>query len=1148
MTSALVVAGSTDEERGLSRHGHLRLQVLGSLRLWRGESELDAGPHQQAYLLALLLARGGRPTGISELIELIWGENAPASALNVIHKYVGSIRRLLEPELPPRESGAYLLRRGNGYLCAPGADHLDLTKFRQQSAAARKERAAENDAAALGLYLGALRLWNGPAGDGWAHGPAAAPIFAGLNDEYFQTCMEAANIALTLGQPARALPALHLAAAMAPLHESVQASLITLLGGAGRQAEALAVFGAVRKRLADELGIDPGQALKAAHQQVLAQTPARRAAATRAPAPRPPTAEVPVAAPSGLPARAVPPVSPTPLVLPVSPTPPTISPTSPPGEVDRLIGRTDELAALRRAVEPALENGTAVVLLEGEPGAGKSRLMEEVARHAKDRGALVVWGHCLEGEGKPSMWPWVETVSSLLDVMPQARRKHWAARDLGHLVGTRAERPAAPAIPDGNARYRLLDQVVDLIAEAAGGRPVVLMLDDLQWADTSSLQLLEHVVSRLPAGTAVVGALRNPGPYPRLELVRTLAAASRATGHRRLMVGPLSPADVAELIHLETGVHLAPDVARSVHTRTAGNPFFVQELGRLWAADDEVTSKTVLSSTVPMTVRDVVRDRLVVLDTATQKLLEIAALVGRSVELVLLAQAVSLDVGSCLERLEPVRVLGLVGPTPGDPFCYRFTHDLVRQAVSEAIPPSRAATLHGAIADAIETVGLRDESVAERLAHHLWTAGPVADPARTVAALVRAGAQAKAKTALGAAERHLGSAVALTRKASLPELELGALSQLIEVVGMRSMYGTAPVSLLERAEQVAQRLGRDREAAGFLFSRWTAHGQAHDLDRSSPLARRLEVLGRTSEDPVVRRYGKAAAGIHEWSLGNIGESYQQLSALSPDILSDHDNEHDPVRNGVRLMTAGMFAEIAGHHGKTAQARAVLDTLAKSAGDDPYAVTVVTSFEVRAASVVGDPDWALRAAERGIAVDPHFSFVSLGTYLRLARCWALAVAGRDAAAAADEAERLIRTHLVSPARTCISTWYALLGEMRIAAGSPDKATAALDSAEEYFERYGPRSSEALVTLVRAQLAHVTGDERGAVRLAGQARTVALRQGAHLFVHRADRFLARSGQPDADARGGPESLHSSPITHSRILDTRTAGPVPRSVPTH
>ncbi|MFB9676396.1 ATP-binding protein [Streptosporangium vulgare] len=1084
MTATLVIPESVGARRGLPLEGPLRLQVLGPLRVWRGENEVEPGPRQQAYLLALLLARGGRPTGTGELIDLIWGEDAPASALNVIHKYVGSLRRLLEPDLPPRGTGAYLLKRGNGYLCAAGADLLDLTRFRQQSAAARTARAEGRDAAALDHYLDALRLWSGPAGDGWVHGPAATPIFASLDDEYFHACVEAAAVALVLGQPARVLPALHLAAAMAPLHEPVQASLITLLGGAGQQAKALAVFDTVRGHLAEDLGIDPGEALKAAHRRVLTQTPATRAPAT----------EVPAAAPSGTPA---PPASPTPL----------------PGGAGRLVGRADEIAVLRSAVEPALKNGTAVVLLEGEPGAGKSRLMEEIAGHAEDHGALVVWGHCLEGEGTPTMWPWVKTVSGLLDVMPQARREQWLARDLGHLVGSRVETSEAPAIPADNARFRLMEQVADLIAEAAGERPLVMMLDDLQWADTSSLQLLDHVVSRLPAGTAIVGALRNRVPSPRLELVRTLAAASRATGHRRLLIGPLGPTEVAELIHLETGVRLAPDVAASVHTRTAGNPFFVQELGRLWGAGSELTTETVLRGTVPVTVRDVVRDRLAVLDGEAQELLEIAALVGQSVELALLARTASLDVGSCLERLEPVRALGLVGPTPGDPFSYRFTHDLVRQAVSEAIPPGRAAALHGSIADAIEEVGLSDESVAERVAHHLWTAGPVADPARTVAALIRAGARAKAKTALAAAERHLGSAVELARRASLLELELEALSQLIAVVGMRSMYGMASVSLLERAEQVARRLGRDREAAGFLFSRWTAHGQALDLDRSSPLARRLEELGGTSQDPVVRCYGRAAAGIHEWCLGNIGGSFRRLSALSTDVLSDdHDEDHrDSVRDGVQLMAAGMFAEIAGYHGQTAQARAVLDTLAKAAGDDPYAVTAATSFEARTASVVGDPDWALRAAERGIAADPHFSFVSLGTYLRLARWWALATTGQDPVAAADEAERLIRTNLASPARTCVSTWYALLGEMRLAAGSPDKAAAALDSAEEYLEHYGQRSAEALIILVRAQLEHAVGDDRTAVRLAGRARTVALRQGAHLFVRRADRFLAERPAP-------------------------------------
>ncbi|MFE1522254.1 BTAD domain-containing putative transcriptional regulator, partial [[Kitasatospora] papulosa] len=695
---------------GLGSKGRLRLQVLGPLRLWRGERELEAGPPQQAYMLALLLARGGQPIGISDLIELIWGEDAPTSALNVIHKYVGSIRRLLEPDLPPRTAGAYLLRRGNGYLCTAGGDFLDLTRFRQQSDAARKARGEGYDASALAQYLDALGLWSGPAGDGWPHGPAAAPIFEGLNNEYFQACMEAADVALVLGQPARVLPALRLAAKMAPLHESVLASLITVLGDAGRQAEALGVFDSARGRLAEDLGIDPGQVLKAAHRRVLAQTHTPRTS--------PPPAQDTRSQPTGA-------VAAVPAELSASASSP-VSPPSSPGEHDRLVGRADELSALQRAVEPALGNGTAVVLLEGEPGVGKSRLMKEIARNVEDRGALVVWGHCLEGEGRPTMWPWVETVSRLLAVIPESRRALWAARDLGHLVDSPPRKSAAPPIPDSNARFRLLEQVVDLITEAASERPIVLMLDDLQWADTSSLQLLDHVVSRLPPGTAVVSAFRDLSPSPRLELVRTLAAASRTTGHRRISVGPLGITEVSELIQLETGIRLAPDVAETIRLRTAGNPFFVQELGRLWAAGGEVTMETVLHSTVPVTVRDVVRDRLAVLDRDTRELLDIAALVGRNIELAVLARTASLKVSACLELLEPVHNLGLVAPAPDNSFSYRFTHDLVRQAVSEAIPPGRAATLHGSIADAIEGVGLSDESVAERLAHHLWSAGPLA--------------------------------------------------------------------------------------------------------------------------------------------------------------------------------------------------------------------------------------------------------------------------------------------------------------------------------------------------------------------------------------------------------------------------------------
>ncbi|MFQ6393978.1 ATP-binding protein [Nocardia sp. KC 131] len=1064
----------TESARGIKPEtatGSLRLQVLGPLRVWQGETELSAGPRQQAYLLGLLLAREGRPTGADELIDLIWGEDAPASALNVLHKYIGAIRRILQPELPPREPGKFLLKQASGYVCTIGPDILDLTRFRQLTTRARSERAIGNAAAVLDHLLDAVAMWSGPAGDGWTHSPDATPIFAALNDEFFQACIEAAGIADSLGESGRALAALRRAAAMAPLHEPVQAGLVTLLGRVGRQAEALEVFDAIRRRLAEELGIDPGATLRTARQGVLTQSSAEPDAARTPPAVSSAALDSPSTA------------------------------IKSPGT--RFVGRFEELAALGRALEPALLGGRAIVVVEGEPGVGKTRLMESLAQDAESRGALVVWGHCLDGDGAPTMWPWVEVATGLLDALPASRSEHRLSGDLGHFVG--AHRDETPTNLDGNARFRLLEQMVDVIAEAAADRPVVLILDDLQWAEASSLQLLDSVLARLPLGVAVIAAMRDRGAAPTLELTRTLARMSRASGHRRVLVGPLSPAEVGELVRSETGVAPPEDVIEVIHRRTAGNPFFVQELGRLLGPQGVGTTEAVALSGVPLTVRDVVRDRLAALGSDTIALLEVAALIGRSVELLLLARAASLDVGTCLERLEPVRDLGLIGPAASDPFCYRYTHDLVRQAVSEGVSPVRGSAIHGRIADAIEAGALSDESAPEWLAHHLWAAGPVTDPSRTVSALIGAGSRATAKTSLQAAERHFGSAVELARKSSLPELELAALSQLIAVVGMRSMYGIASVSLLERAEQVARRLGDERVATGFLFSRWTAHGQGLQLDQSTVLADQLDRLASKSTDPVVHTYGTTAAGIHRWCVGEVGESFRRLDAISTALVPQIDPlENDPVHDGVQLMAAGMFAEIVGYHGDLSRAEDLFATLTTAAGRDPYAVTVAASFEARTAAVAGDALGALRVADRGIAVDPGFSFVSLGTYLRLARWWGQALTGLAPAAAADEADKLIRSNLSSPARTCLSTWLALLAEMHLAAGSLSAAADALERADDALNRYGQRSAEPLVILVRAELAQAEGDNRAAIREAERACTLARQREAHLFAERAERL--------------------------------------------
>ena len=150
--------------------------------------------------------------------------------------------------------------------------------------------------------------------------------------------------------------------------------------------------------------------------------------------------------------------------------------------------------------------------------------------------------------------------------------------------------------------------------------------------------------------------------------------------------------------------------------------------------------------------------------------------------------------------------------------------------------------------------------------------------------MIRAGRTAAAKSAFEAADRLLQSAAQLARRAGLAEVELSALSHLTAVVGMRSGYVGSGLDLLQRAEQLARALGREREAADLLFSRWAAHSQGIRLDRAAPLARRLLEQGEASADPMVRAYGWSAWGIHMWDLGNIGEAFRYLGLANSVIL------------------------------------------------------------------------------------------------------------------------------------------------------------------------------------------------------------------------------------------------------------------------
>ncbi|WP_203702358.1 BTAD domain-containing putative transcriptional regulator [Asanoa iriomotensis] len=1046
----------------------MRLQVLGPLRAWRDGVELEIGPRQQAYLLALLLARAGRPVSASELIDLIWDDDAPSSALNVVQKYVGALRRLLEPALPSRTTGSYLHRRGNAYLLTAPSGMLDLVAFRGLVEAAEEALAGHRHETALDRYIEALGLWQGRAGEGFTHGPTALPIFAALDDEFHTACAAAAELAISLGRPELLLPALRLAASTAPFHESVQASLIAVLGAAGRRAEALSTFRAVSACLADELGVDPGPALQAAYLRVLAQPPTSPVVSG---------ADVAGDGPSA-PAAA------------------------------GLVGRAEELAILRHAVEKALTGHSALAVVEGEPGVGKTRLLQEAAAEASRLGAFVVWGSCLEGDGTPSMWPWEQVLRPILDSLPAPLREHWLAGELGGLLEPRTDTAVAPAVPDSGAQFRLLEQVVTVVGQASAQRPTLLIVDDLQWADIASLRLFGHLAARLPAGTVIIGAFRDRAPVPGSELSRVLAAASRLPDHRRIRLGPLGLTEVTELIRRETGQEPDADVARGIHARTAGNPFFVRELSRL--LNDGGSLRDGEAAGVPATVRDVVRDRLTGLDDTARDLLQVAALIGRDVDLALLAGAAGVEVADCLERLEPLHALGLLETRPESPHSLRFAHDLVRESVTETTTRQQAVRLHLRVADALERTHVDDESVAERLAYHLWAAGPLADPARTAKALARAGRRAAAKLAFAAAARHLESAAQIARTAGLRDLELSVLSLLTLVARRHAGYGGSTFDLLERAEYLARTLGHETQAVDFLFIRLVGAYTSIEKDRGR-WARRLYERGQASADPIVQAYGRQAWGLYQWDIGDIGEAYRCLRALGDTGAHHRASDLGPWK--VPNEWIGWLAVITALHGDVETARSAIDK-AYQADEDPFAMSVWAYYHTMAASMAGDARWARWAAERWIAAGADRSGVAQEHYIRLDWLWACALTGDDPAGKAAEAEQLLAATLLHPPRWGIAYHYGLIAEMWLAADLPDAAATALDRADQALTAYGQRFAEGLLLLLRARLLHVRGASVDVVRAAAEAaRARSDERGAYLFSRRAERFLADIDQESA-----------------------------------
>lgn len=1055
----------------------LAYTVLGGLGAQIDSEPAELGTRKQRAILAQLLLAEGNAVSVDRLIDGIWGATPPDRAEVSVQAYVSGLRKALEPGRRPRSPSTVLVTRGTGYVLIAGDADVDVRALNAAIAAAHEqqrrgdlESAASDLRAALAGYRPLL-----PEFEGLTFRDEAAAHLERTVGEAREFSYE---LRLTLGEHRALVPELEQAVRRAPLDEGLWVLLATARYRLGRQSEALAAIADARRHLADEIGVDPGPRLRELERDILdhaphlESAPSRRSTAT--PGIRSTARNSGVRAPHG---RTI-----------------TTTPATPASAPAALIGRADELAAAHRTVLSSLQGPGGIVVVEGDAGAGKSALIAEATRRAAGAADVtVLWGRCTEDAAAPSMWPWVQILGAVLPEMTDDDRSALLDNDLGRMVthGTTVI-PPPREMPDAAARFRFYDQAADMLTRVALDHLLIIVLDDLHWADSASLELFAHMAARGTPGVTFFASVRTR--VHRSAVVDALAAVSRLPEHRRIEVGPLSDDDIAALVQRETQERPTAGTVATIARRTRGNAFFVRELARILADRGSMAD-----GAVPAGVRDVVRERLGPLPAETIRVLEVAALIGRQVDLSLLAGAAETTPDRMLESLEPAYAAGLIGATADDPFTFRFDHDLIREAIAGGLSTGRTYRIHLAIADQLEHA--TGATTATQRAIHLWAAGPLADRTRTARALLEAGHIALRSYNFDAADRRLTDAAQLARSIGDEPMELEAISTMLAGDVARHGYFAADRELLRRARELGERAHDDALLARLNYARFAAHSQLAEIRPARRYADALAERARHSERPVVHHLASQAAAIDLFDRGHIGDAHRLLERQIT-----FDRAVDGIQADQLMIGSGFAGLTATMHVGPRHGRALFEQI-DNGPEDPMSYLGTAIFAVTAGALVGDADWVGEVGERLVGSSGHSALEYLRMPAERIYWWSRAVSDADEGAL----EHIVRLHDPrAEQRTGAGLWWALYAEALVSVGRFEDVPVLLEHAQTFAERTGQRYPDAHRLLVCAEFQHATDQPSAMVRdTLAEARRVATRQQSTALCERIDAFAMDLG---------------------------------------
>ncbi len=777
-----------------------RIQLCGRLSVEiKGEQRADSLRGKQVpLLLAYLLLNRTRYVGREELIGALWPNQAPRSQDAALRTLLSRLRSALGPKA--------LTGKNELLLTLPEPVWIDM-----EAAAVEVQRA--EDTLDRGDARGAWALAQVPlniASRGLLPGAQAIWLESRRRDleDIRRRALEVigrAGLSLGGSQLASVERAARNLIEAEPYRESGYVLLMQALDAQGNVAEGLRVFDQLRTLLRDELGTIPSPETMAVHERLL-RAPAGRAGATAAAADAGagdgvPTAELQL--PSELRDRAEAP----------------------------LVGRNRELTELEAlwaagTGEVSPITGGRVALIVGDAGIGKTRLAAELACRAHAQYAYVLPGRSSEDTLVPYQ-PFLEALRHYLLNVPLAQL-HATAREYGGEVARlvpelRRRAPDLPAPPEGEPeteRYRLFEAVVGLLSAISEHTPVLIVLDDLQWADRPTLLLLRHLArARDPVHLLILGTYRSAEPG-----AGAFADALADLHHERLVtevhVSGLSERETAELVTIRTGQSPSRAFARALHAETEGNPFFIEEIVRHLAEAGvragDAGAGELQHVGLPEGVKQVIARRIARLSKQTTEWLRVAAVIGRDFDASLLERVVSLDEDEFLDALDAALAAGVVVEQTGEPGRYRFSHALIRETLYEGMSAPRRARTHKRVGEALEAA--RRESLPSLALHFTRAAGPL-DTEKAITYAHRAGEQATAMLAHEEAAEHYSRALAV-----LDRFEPGARERRRDLLlllgesrvraGETALAGSAFKEAAALAEELGDSAGLARAAIG----------------------------------------------------------------------------------------------------------------------------------------------------------------------------------------------------------------------------------------------------------------------------------------------------------------------------------------------